>query len=311
RCVAVDPFNRDRVYCGTSGNGVWWSEDGGGTWQAVGEGVGYDEVTAVAVSPVEEESGLGVVYVGTEPSRVFRSVDGGASWEEQSGLTELPSADSWSFPPKPYTHHVRWIEADPHVEGRIFVCIEAGALVRSLDGGETWVDRVPGGPYDTHTLATHVRAAGRVYSAAGDGYFESYDGGESWEQPMAGLRHRYVVGLAVDPADPDVIVVSAASSPRRAYNAGVAESYLYRRAGEEPWEAIGEGLPAPEGMTINIPASHPAEPGVFYSANNHGVYRSSDAGLSWSQLDIEWPQAYRSQRVQAVAVVVRKMENNV
>src|SRR5207302_707597 len=83
------------------------------------------------------------------------------------------------------THHVRWIEPDPAVSGRVFVAIEAGALVRTLDSGQTWTDRVPGGPYDTHTAATHRLAPGRVYSAAGDGYFESENAGDEWARRFA------------------------------------------------------------------------------------------------------------------------------
>jgi hypothetical protein len=51
-----------------------------------------------------------------------------------------------------------------------------------------------------------------LYSAAGDGYFESRDGGETWQRFEEGLRHRYLWSIAVDTADADKIVVSAASS---------------------------------------------------------------------------------------------------
>src|SRR5207244_13414389 len=81
--------------------------------------------------------------------------NGGGSWVGLAGLRALPSADTWSFPPRPHTHHVRWIEADVSVADRVFVAIEAGALVGTFDGGRTWRDRVRGGPYDTHTAMTH------------------------------------------------------------------------------------------------------------------------------------------------------------
>ena len=55
--------------------------------------------------------------------------------------------------------------------------------MRTFDGGRTWCDRVRGGPYDTHTAVTHPLALGRIYSAAGDGYFESTDAGDSWRSP--------------------------------------------------------------------------------------------------------------------------------
>ena len=159
-CLAADPDRPERLYCGTSGSGLYQSDNGGGSWKSTGEGISYNEITAVA-------AGEGVVYVGTEPSAVFRSEDGGESWRELSGLTELPSAAYWSFPPRPDTHHVRFIGVDPVRSAQLYVCIEAGALVRSPDSGESWEDRVPSGPRDTHTLATHPSASGRLYSAAG------------------------------------------------------------------------------------------------------------------------------------------------
>ena len=64
--------------------------------------------------------------------------------------------------------------------------------------GKTWIDKVEGGPYDTHTLATHKNIPKRLYSSAGDGYFESYDYGESSNRPMEGLSQQYLAGLAVD-----------------------------------------------------------------------------------------------------------------
>src|SRR5207248_1004427 len=116
-------------------------------------------------------------------------------------------AATWSFPPRPYTHHVRAIAGDPHAPGRLYVAIEAGALVRSDDGGATWHDRVMGGPIDSHTLATHPAAPGRVYSAAGDGfgqpgsgYLESPDGGGTWRPNGAGMAVHYCWGLALDTA---------------------------------------------------------------------------------------------------------------
>jgi hypothetical protein len=67
---------------------------------------------------------------------------------------------------------------------------------------------------DHHTLGTHQKAPKRLYSFAGDGYFESFDYGKSWNRPRAGLKHHYLYGLAVDPADPNTIVVSDAGLSR-------------------------------------------------------------------------------------------------
>jgi photosystem II stability/assembly factor-like uncharacterized protein len=260
-------------------------------------------VTAVDVGQPEEADGLGTVYAGTEPSAVFRSVDGGDTWVDLASLRGLPSADTWSFPPRPHTHHVRWIEADVRVADRLFVAIEAGALVRTFDGGRTWHDRVPGGPYDTHTAVTHSLAPGRLYSAAGDGYFESTDGGDSWRSPEDGLKHLYLVGIAVDPADPDNVLVSAADGPRSAYWPGSAETYVYRKTGLNRWEQSMNALPAAKGMSVSRFATHANEPGVIYAANNRGLFRSDDAGWRWKVLDLPWPEPGLADGVEALACI--------
>lgn len=302
--VALDPLLPSRIYCGTLGHGVWRSDDGGRSWEEAGPGITHRAVMSVAVSPTESEDGNAVVYAGTEPSGVFRSTDGGASWTESRGLLALPSKPTWSFPPRPDTHHVRWIEPDPVTTGRLYVAIEAGALVRTPDGGRTWEDRVSTGPYDTHTAATHRLAPGRVYSAAGDGYFESLDGGRTWKRQMQGLRHRYLVGIAVDQEDPDTVLVSCADGPWSAYDPPHAESYVYRRSGDQPWRTAMDGLSDAAGTSVCRFAEHPDAPGTVYAANNHGVYHSTDAGGRWIALEIPWPHAALDGGVEGLAALV-------
>ena len=289
--VAADPLRPELAYCGTFGDGAFRSDDAGVTWRRAG-GIAHGKVMSLAVSPVERANSRGIVFAGTEPSSVFRSEDGGERWHELTELTELPSSNEWSFPPRPQTHHVRHIQPDPHAAGRLYVAIEAGALVRTDDAGRTWRDRVPGGPLDTHTLATHPAAPGRLYSAAGDGYFESRDGGDTWQQPADGLRHGYLWGLAVDPADPDALVVTAAPGPRQAHYEP-AESVVYCRATGGPWRETRAGLPASTGRHVALVAAHPAEPGVFFLAWEAELYRSADGGRSWGQLGVEWPAGRR------------------
>src|SRR6201998_3221428 len=135
QCVAVDLHSPTQLYCGTARAGLFRSRDSGRNCEPVSTGIDHAMVTAVAVGHAEQADGFGIVYAGTEPSAVFRSDNGGDSWVELGGLRALPSADTWSFPPRPNTHHVRWIEADVSVADRVFVAIEAGALVRTFDGG--------------------------------------------------------------------------------------------------------------------------------------------------------------------------------
>ena len=248
------------------------------------DGIDEERVTSVAVGPD------GVCWAGTEPSAVYRSTDDGRSWTELPGLTDLPSAGEWSFPPRPHTHHVRWIEPAPADPDRLYVGVEAGALVLAAgvsDPAPTsveWHERPPGSRRDNHTLATHPDAPDRVYSAAGDGYAESADGGDSWHEAMDGLDHRYCWSVAVDPADPDVRVMSAASGAYRAHRPDSAESYCYRRTSEGPWERVSGGLPTGEGVLRAVLDSGGA--GEFYAVNSEGLFRSVDAGETWDEVDL-------------------------
>ena len=292
--ISLDEADPTRLYVGTWANGLWRSADSARTWEQVGSGIPHAEITAVAVERAGD-SHPGVIYVGTEPSTLSRSEDGGETWHESTTLIDLPSATRWAFPPKPETHHVRWIEVDPIVQGKLYVAIEVGALVRSTDGGDTWQDRVPGGPIDTHTAATHPSASGRLYSAAGDGYFESDDGGDSRSRPMDGLQHRYLVGVAVDPGNPDTMVVSGAAGPYVAYRPTNAEAYVYRKSSGQPFERAMDGLPDGQGTVASRIATHADETGIFYAATNHGLFRSKNGGMSWKVLEIAWPDgAFRS-----------------
>ena len=298
-CLAVDPFHPARVYSGTYGRGLWRSDDAGRSWDPIGDvpfatstgGIPFGTITAVAVSSVDHVGDHGVVYVGTEPSTLFRSEDGGATWQELRAFRDLSSAATWSFPPKPATSHVRCITPDPHVPGRVFVAVEAGALVRTLDGGAHWEDRVSDGPIDTHTLVMHPSAPDRLYAAAGDGLFtpgkgyqESADGGLTWQCPDDGLAEHYLRSVAVDPAEPDTIVISAATTPLPLPDGAFAEPALYRTTRGEPWQKVWQV----KGTMLLYVASHAAEPGVFYALGAEGVYRSPDAGLSWDHLALPW-----------------------
>lgn len=295
--LTVDPEQPERLYCGTSEQGLYVSADAGSSWRPVGQGIDYDDVTAVASGP-----GDGVLYAGTEPSAVFRSEDAGKTWRNLTGLTELPSASEWSFPPNPQTHHVRALGVDPAYPELIYVCIEAGALVRSPDAGESWADRRPDGPRDTHALSAHSKAPGRLYSAAGDGYFESFDHGQSWTRPVEGLSHRYLWSVAIDAGDPDTMLASAAHGPRQAHDSRNAESTLYRRTGGGARQQCRQGLPEPEGTLAPVVVTG-EEPGVFYVASNRGLYRSGNAGESWEPLEVDWPERYQTQHPRALAVV--------
>jgi len=286
-CVAADVRRPGRAFVGTVDSGLQRTTDGGETWDQVLEA--GDRVTSVTVSPHDPA----VLWAGTEPSAVYRSTDGGSSWTERPGLTDLDSAERWSFPPRPHTHHVRWIAVARDDPDRLYVAIEAGAFVRSEDGGQSWRDHPEGARYDNHTIATHPDAPDRVYTAAGDGYALSPDRGETWNSvdqrstdtasgepraPQDGLDHRYVWSVAVHPDDPDIVVVSAARGARSAHSTA-GESYVYRTTGEG-WERAMDGLPGPDGLARAVLSTD--GDGVL-ALTNHGLFRSTE-GAAWERV---------------------------
>lgn len=173
------------------------------------------------------------VFVGTRQAGLHRSTDSGSTFAR---IDTFESA------------FVTAVAVSPHDPATVWAGTEPSAVYRSADAGDSWEDHTADAQRDNHTLATHPDAPGRVYAAAGDGYAESTDGGETWEFPQVGPTHRYVWGLAVDSGDPETVVVSAASSARTAHRPERAESYVFRRDGvREAWELAMEGLPEPDG----------------------------------------------------------------
>jgi photosystem II stability/assembly factor-like uncharacterized protein len=276
-CLAADALVPGRAWCGTHRAGVFRSDDGGASWRSVG--LAGPLITSVTSSPVVPN----LVWVGTEPSEVWRAEDAGTTWERTSSLETLPSSSEWSFPPRPETHHVRWIACHPLDANRLWIAIEAGALVSTIDGGRTWRDRVAGGPWDTHELAVHVKVPDRLRVSAGDGYFESDDGGSTWRSPDAGLDVRYLRSVAIDPGQPETAVVSAASGPHSAYVAGRSDGRLYRRAAGGRWERVRDGWPA-EASTIAPLLCAGAAAAELWAADERGVHRSEDGGKSWRRV---------------------------
>jgi hypothetical protein len=94
----------------------------------------------------------------------------------------------------------------------------------------------------------------------------------------------------VDAADPDTVIVSATDGPGSAYWPRRAKTYGYRKTGLKRWELAMSGLPEAKGTTAARFATHAGEPGVIYAANNHGLFRSDNAGLSWKALELPWPE---------------------
>lgn len=314
KALATDPADPARVYCATYDRGAWRSDDAGETWRPIGtpqdyyrpanaQGIGPRETSFISVNPKPGANGRHSIWVGTEPSRLYRSDDLGATFEQVTEF-DLPSKASWSFPPRPGTHHVQWIA---HDQGSIHVAIEFGATLRSLDGGRTFTDRLPNSPRDTHTLRSHSAAPGRLYAALGDAFFqrghsfaESRDGGKTWRYVGRGLEAMpYLYGLAVNAGNPDDIRVAASPDPYAAHFTG--GSSIFRRDADR-WVEDAAGFPREHSLTPVIEAD-PAHPGRWFALSNLGLFAKQAAADTWCRIAVrdEW----RDMNPMSLAICVR------
>ncbi|HEY3018402.1 MAG TPA: hypothetical protein VGJ23_06190 [Gaiellaceae bacterium] len=272
QCLALDPSDAETVFAGLRAGGVRKTVDGGRTWKDCG--LPQPGVFSLAVSAVN-----GAVYAGTEPSALYRSDDGGETWRELDGLLMLPSRPTWSFPPRPWTSHVRWIAPSPHDADVLLVGIELGGLMRSVDGGETWQDHRPGAQRDVHSLAWHPQARDRAYEAGGGGAAFSENGGETWQPADEGRDRHYTWSVAVDPDDADLWYVSASTGPFAAHGGRDPQARIYRRRDGE-WRPLGGGLPDP---IPAMPYALVAARGRLFAGLADGqIWESADRGDTWN-----------------------------
>jgi photosystem II stability/assembly factor-like uncharacterized protein len=286
-CLATDPGDPERVYAGTFDDGLRISDDGGATWREPEVGPADPRVLALAASQAAP-----VVYAGTEPSNLYRSGDAGRTWELLPALRELPSEPTWSFPGRPWTHHVQTIALHPADPDTLLVGIELGGVMRSTDGGATWADHNPLACIDAHSMVTHGGAPDRVYEAAGDGVARSEDAGATWSHLEAGLDRSYAWATAVDPEDPDLWYVSVSTGPFAAHGRGDGQARVMRRRNGR-WEPVGAWGDAPELRRMPYAlATLPDRPGIVVVGLRGGVLLvGEDAGERWNRLDVQLPDA--------------------
>jgi photosystem II stability/assembly factor-like uncharacterized protein len=214
--VVVDCADSSRLYVGTTRAGIFRSDDAGETWQEINHGLLYKDVWALIQHP-----GSGTLYAGTSPAGVFRSDDGGETWQACEALWQLPTTRQWHGPVPPHFSRLKDLTLN-EASAEVFGAIEEGWLLRSRDGGETWVAAEVGLNGKTYTpapLVTRASRPGVVFSAitavgpggwrraeGGDGAFcRSQDGGQSWQLLSEGLPNPLVAiprAIAVDPTNP-------------------------------------------------------------------------------------------------------------
>lgn len=271
--------------------GVWVSDDGvGAGWRPISRGIDRPDVYSLAARRVGNHVTL---FAGVEPAALYRSDDHGESWRELPALRFVPGTDKWTFPAPPHIAHVKCITIDSNRPGTLYACVEQGALLKSENDGESWVEfagyEKPDDPTyrDAHRIELHPALPGVLFLTTGLGLYRSDDGGDTW-QTLTGRGDRlgYPDFIGFDPRDSQVIYMAgAADSPgvwrvKRNANAAVLKS----EDGGLSWRELGNGLPSPIVGSIEAMSRYDWAGGslLAFATATGEVYVSENGGMRWS-----------------------------
>lgn len=265
--VGVDSRGgRTRLFAGASsswlGPQVRWSDDLGATWQETpGGGIRFPEGAGTSVervwqiTPGAED---GVVWAGTEPGAVWRSEDGGETFALCEGLWNHPHRSVWGAGYGGQAFHT--ILPHPTDPQSVTVAISTGGVYQTSDGGDTWEPRNQG-----------IQA---IFLPEGQQFPE-----------FGQCVHK----VARHPSRPERLFLQN--------HGGVYRSDDHAAS----WQPIAAGLPSDFGFPMVV---HPHDPDtihVFPLGGGEGrypvdararVWRSTDAGESWTPLDDGLPEQF-------------------
>ena len=251
------------------------------------------------------------IYVATAAGGVWKSGNNGVSWRPLFDDKEISSAGMLAIAPSD-TNIIYLGTGEPNSRNTI----EPGAGVyKSTNGGSTWtfmglretqhIGRVVVDPRNANVV--YVAALGPAWKAGGDrGLYKSMDGGATWKMIKAGANPKTgAIDVALDPSNPDVVYASFWERYRTPYslNSGGVGSGLFKSTdGGATWTEIkGNGYPEGPKGRIGLAISR-SNPQVVYALTEaaskapgpvvfsrtpaaNGLYRSTDAGATWTQMN--------------------------
>jgi len=320
--VAGSPADPARLYASQSsgwfGQLIQRSDDGGVTWQPVGNEFTYDGVPGThqwydgTPHPWEFarvwhlEPSLtdpDTVYAGVEDAALFRTVDGGHSWQELSGLRDHESGSCWQ--PGAGGMCLHTIVQHPTDAGRIFVAISAAGVFRTDDAGKTWCpanhglrsEQIPDPTAEVghcvHRLAMHPSQPETLFMQKHWDVMRSDDSGESWQEISGDLPTDFGFVIDVHAHEPDTIYVIPIASDSEHYPPEGKLRVYRSRTGGHQWEALTSGLPQHD-CYVNVlrdaMAVDSLDPcGVYFGTTGGQVYGSADAGNTWTPIVRDLP----------------------
>jgi photosystem II stability/assembly factor-like uncharacterized protein len=320
--VKGSPVDPDRLYASQSsgwfGQQIQRSDDGGRTWEPVGNKFVYDGVPGThqwydgtphpwAFARVWHlEPSLTdpqTVYAGVEDAALFRSTDGGATWHELAGLREHGSGPRWQ--PGAGGMCLHTILLDPRDPERIFIAISAAGAFRSDDGGRTWQpinqglrsEQLPDPTAEVghcvHRLAMHPARPDVLYMQKHWDVMRSTDAGASWHEVSGNLPTDFGFPIDVHAHEPETVYVVPIKSDSEHYPLdGRLRVYRSRTGGNE-WEPLTKGLPQ-SNCFVNVLRDAMAVDsldacGIYFGTTGGQVYASTDAGDSWAPIVRDLP----------------------
>ena len=316
------PADPNRLYASQStgwfGQLIQRSDDGGKTWEPVGNEFAYDgnpgthqwydgtqhpwefkRVWYLEPSPADPDT----IYAGVEDAALFRSSDGGKTWQEFPGLRDV-KGHLWQ--PGAGGMCLHTIILDPNNSNRIIVAISAAGTFRTDDGGETWrpINEGLKSGYElpdseaevghcVHSIAMHRSRPEVLFMQKHWDIMRSDNGGDSWHKVSGNLPSDFGFPIAVHAHEPDTIYVVPIKSDSEHYPPeGKLRVYRSRTGGNE-WEALTKGLPQ-SNCYVNVLRSAMAVDsldscGVYFGTTGGQVYASADSGDTWAPIVRDLP----------------------
>jgi len=320
--VAGSKADPDRIYASQTsdwfGQVIQRSNDGGKTWEAVGNEFTYDGVPGThqwydgTPHPWEFKrvwhlepapSDPDTVYAGVEDAALFRTTDGGQTWEELSGLRGHGSGPAWA--PGAGGLCLHSILLHPSDAARMFVAISSAGAFRSDDGGQSWKainqglrsEHIPDPTAEVghcvHRIAMHPSRPDVLFMQKHWDVMRSDDAGDTWYEVSGNLPSDFGFPIAVHTHEPETVYVVPIKSDGEHYPPdGKLRVYRSRTGGSE-WEPLTKGLPQ-EDCYVNVLRDAMAVDsldacGIYFGTTGGQIYASSDSGDSWMSVVRDLP----------------------
>ena len=320
--LKASPLNPLRLYAAQSngwfGQMIQRSDDGGLSWQPVGNKFVYDGVPGThqwydgTPHPWEFKkvwhlepswTDVDTVYAGVEDAALFISHDAGVTWSELSGLRRHGTGPSWQ--PGAGGMCLHTVIIDPKNHQRLYVAISAAGAFRTDDGGQTWtpINRglhssyIPNPTAEVghcvHRLAMHPSRPAVLFMQKHWDVMRSDDAGDSWYEISGNLPTDFGFVIDVHAHDPDTIYVVPIKSDAEHFPPGGQLRVFRSRTGGQDWEGLSNGLPQ-QNCYVNVlreamSVDKLTPCGIYFGTTGGQVYASADAGENWQALVRDLP----------------------